>query len=198
MTKTRTARTPRGKQASPAESIGDRVRAKIAEDEEHAEIVAEITRLRCEQAAVQAELDQAMARATDVDSLVDQIEAGQELRPEDSVRIQMLRDQCRAYALAVQRAERRRQEILAVISQEQCEEFAALHRSRLEKMVETMASMSQQIDALPQIPNILKGHGLGGDPTVYPIFHWNELMQLKPKFNHFSRGYQIFLSGGDQ
>lgn len=190
--KTRTASTE-----NPT-SIQAMAAAAIKDSDEFREVSAELTRLRIETATLQAELDRELARATDVDGLVDRIESGEELSATDCAdRIRVLRDQIKAYGLASARAERRRKEVLQQISDEHRHEFERLHSERMQKLVDTFQSLGEQIDRLGEIPAVLRGHELGGDSSRFPTFHFSELQPLKHRLGFFAQSYRQFLNGGE-
>ena len=181
------------------ETIPERVQKLVDENPDIREVRMELVRLNIEMARLQSELSQELAKSSDVDGLVDLIESGNELSPTDSAdRIKILKDQCEAYRLAICRAERRRTDILKTIEKEFCGEFAAEHRLKIGALLETMASLSDQVDDLSTIPNVLRGNGLGGDPSVFPLWHHAEMMRVKKQLQYFGHNYQLFLNGDSQ
>jgi len=195
MTKTRTARAPQAEQVATAESIADRVKQEIAASEEFREVELELVRLHTEQASSRSSLDQVRAASSDVDSLVDRIESGEELRPSDSAdRIRVLEDLSRAYSLAIQRAERRKRDVLGSIGRG-CDDLAAEHIERLKSMAATMRSMEAQVRQMAEIPATMQRFGVSPD-NRFPIPHHNDLQAIRPRLKHFLSGYDLFLNGG--
>ena len=178
-------------------TIDDRVRQLVSQSIDPSECLAEKRRLEMERSSLQAQLDTEKARASDVDSLVDRIESGEQLTSRDAAdRIKVLKDQCAAYDLAISRADRRWKESLGKLSEEIRPEFAAEHAARLETFCQTVEDLCDQIDALPQIPSVLASHGLTADCRHFPTFRWNALRQLRHQFSGILADNREFLNDG--
>lgn len=189
-TRTKSKETPaRSKGIDPA-NLTESIRQQLSESKEYQAACRECDRLRVEQAQRQQELDQLRESLGDTDELVAKIESGQQLSADDaSDKVRILKEQIRAFGVAINRAERQRQKVLGDLSRTIAPPFQKLHNERIQRLVKALDVVCDEAARLTEIPHAMKAEGLTAAPSHYPLFHQVDLLSMRPRLKHISEPY---------
>lgn len=184
------------KDRKKTETIAERVQSAIRESEEP-QVAAEIERLNAELHQVELQISELLAEGTDVERMAAAlIEKGE--KPDakaNGERVRLMRQQAEAYRLAISRAERKRGQILASVSEQHAETFQAEHNRRLKGLVTSLDEFCSGILSLSFVPNVLRSNGLQADALHFPTPCADELVQLRHRLQHVRRSISEFVSG---